>query len=177
MRSKRVCLSFIAVLLMFCCGCVRETTEGSTHEFKYELWVSVCAVLAGIGLTVFGWLNREGKGWRGWIVIALGVGVTLFLGPSLAISRIVVNDQGFVRGSGFFAKTSLQDVKYSDLSSIKLETRRGRRGRRTDYVICTRKDGTTAEFGVSDALERAAAPYILRGAAASGVQITDQTEH
>ena len=176
MQSKKLIVVLLAFLLMICTGCVREKTEGSTHEFTYELWVAVCAVLVGVGVTVFGWMNRFGKGWRGWVMVVAGVAITLVAGPSLALSRIVVNETGFLRSSGFFGKTSVQDVKYSDVRSIKLETRRGRRGRRTDYVVCTKKDGSTAEFGVGDALEQAAAPHILKGAVASGIQITDQTE-
>ena len=176
MSANKSWLALLVILLLACSGCVRETTEGSTHEFTYELWVAVVAALVGVAVAVGGFLFRAGRGWRGWILAAAGVMVALFMGPSLAMSRIAVNDKGFLRSSGIFGMTSVQDVKFSDIRSIKLETRRGRRGRRTDYMVCTKRDGSTAEFGMGDALEQSAAPLILRGAATSGIQIVDQTE-
>lgn len=175
MKMRRMQLVGLALLSMLLTGCVRETTNGSAREFAYELWVAALAVVTGIGIVAAGWYGK-GPSWRRWLVIVIGVLVAVLGAPSLLLSRIHVDENGFSRQSGILAMTTQQDVKYSDVRSMQLISRRSRRGRKTTYLVCTKKDGSSVEIGLGDALEQTAAPHILRGATQSGIHVVDQTD-
>jgi hypothetical protein len=97
----------------------------------------------------------------------------------MALDRVVVGEDGFTRRSGIWGLISNQNVKFADVSQIRLisEESRGRRGRRITkyYFMCDSPNGTTTKVPLGNKLMEAAGQLIVDRARAAGIAFVDQT--
>jgi hypothetical protein len=133
----------------------------------------------GLMAAPIGWKLRERSARWGWIMLIGGPIAALLIAPSIFLDRVSVNTEGFSRRSGFFGATAVQDVKFSELTGMRLraEAERGRRGRRVTryYLYCDQKNGESTKLPLGNDVCEAAIRQILTAATASGVAIADQT--
>ena len=117
---------------------MRETTEGATTTFRYELWVPICAFLGGLVAVPAGLVLRQKSTRYGWALIILGPLAAVFLAPSVFLDRVVVDDAGIHSRTGIWGMTAVHDLKIADVSAVKIvsetsSTRRG--GKKTNYFF------------------------------------------
>jgi hypothetical protein len=175
MNRRFTCLATIILLITWCSGCVRESTVGDHHIFRYEAWVPGVILLAGLVAAAAGWVLRKSNGRYGWILLILGPVAALGFAPSMFLDRVDVGPDGFSRHSGIWGMTSVQDVAFASVSNMQLETReeRGRRGRRVErqYLVCNLKSGEKVELPAANDVAREAIPEIARIADSKGIQM------
>ena len=168
-----------AILLLGLGGCVKEDVNGSTITVTNELWVPLASLVGGIAAAPAGWLLRKKSARFGWGLLIMSPLVVFGIVPSLYLDRAVVDDDHFSLRTGIWGMTAVHDVKFADLNRIRLisEESTGRRGRkRTDYyLLCERKDGTTAKVPLGNKVAETAAPRLIERAQALNVPIVDET--
>lgn len=147
--------------------------------FTYQFWVPLSVFLGGIVATGVGWFGRKSSSRFGWGLFAVGIIGTLVFAPSTLRDRAVVDDDGFSLRTGIWGLTAVHDVKFQDLKMVRItsEEVRGRRGsKRTNYyMMCERKDGTTAKVPINAKVAQAALPYFVEKASQRGIPIVDET--
>jgi len=172
-----VCLA--AFLLLGLSGCVREDVDGSTFTYSNELWVSLVTLLAGVAAAPAGWYLRKQSARFGWGLLILSPFIVVGMAPSLYLDRAVVDDTHFSLRTGFWGMTAVHDVNFADLSRVRLiaEESTGRRGSKHTnyYLLCERKDGTSAKVPIGNKVAETAAPRLIEGAKAQNVPIVDET--
>lgn len=177
-RSIRY-VGLAAFLLLGLNGCVREDVDGSTITVTNELWAPLVALVGGIGAAPAGWYLRKKSARFGWGLLILSPLVVFGIAPSLFLDRAVVDDTHFSLRTGIWGLTAVHEVKFADLSRIRLisEETTGRRGRkRTNYyLLCERKDGTSAKVPLGNQVAETAAPHLLERARALDIPIVDET--
>lgn len=168
-----------AFLLLGLGGCVREDVDGSTITVTNELWVPLVALLGGIAAAPAGWFLRQKSARFGWGLLIFCPIIVLGIAPSLFLDRAVVDDTHFSLRTGIWGLTAVHEVKFADLSRIRLisEETTGRRGRkRTNYyLLCERKDGTSAKVPLGNKVAETAAPHLVERAKALNVPVVDET--
>jgi hypothetical protein len=161
------------------CGCVREEVEGSTHVYRNELWVPFTVLLGGVAAAGVGWFLKKSSARYGWTLLILGPLAALLLAPSLFLDRGTVNDTGFVLRTGILGMTAVHDVKFDDLQMVRItrEESRGRRGsKRTNYyMVCERKDGSSAKVPLGNDVAEAAALRFLHVLDEREIPVINQT--
>jgi hypothetical protein len=179
MRSRTPRILLLSLLAITCTGCVRESTNGGSRIFQYALWVPGLILLGGLAAAAIGWTLRQKSGRFGWGFLIAGPVAALVFAPSMFLDRVTVDEAGFSRRSGLYGMTSVQDVKYSNVTEMRLITEegRGRRGRKTInyYLMCDHKNGSSTKVPLGNGVIEAATPVILRAAGALGIPIIDQT--
>lgn len=179
-RMSRRVHCFIAVMVLLTLGgCVHEKVDGSTQSFTYELWVPLSALVVGIVAAPAGWFLRKTSQRFGWGLLIIGPLAAIFLAPSLFRDRAVVDDSGFSLRTGIWGLTAVHEVRFEELQRVRIisEEVTGRRGsKRTEYfLLCERKDGTTAKVPVNNKVAQAAAPHFLKRVSDHGIPIADET--
>ena len=179
MLNRKPALCLIGVLLLFTCGCVSETTDGSSQTFTYELWVPISVLVGGIVAGFAGWFFRRSLGNFGWGLLILGPIVAIFFAPSLLQDRVVIDDSKLSMRSGIWGLTVVHEVQYDELKQVNIisEVVSGRRGRkRTNfYLQCLRNDGTTAKVPINNGVAETAAPHFLDRISELGILVVDKT--
>jgi MFS family permease len=167
-----------SLLLLCTAGCVREEVSGTTRTFTYELWVPASILVGGIVAAVAGWFLRQRGSW-GWILLIGGPIAAIFFAPSMFRDRTVLTDERLQVTTGIWGMTAAHDVAFADLTMIRqiAEESRGRRGRRRTnyYLVCERKDGTSAKLPLGNNLVEAAATPFMEAATARGIPYQDDT--
>ena len=173
------CAALPALLLLGVSGCVREDVNGSTITVTNELWAPFLALMGGVAAAPAGWFLRKKSNRIGWGLLIFSPILVVGIAPSLFLDRAVVDDTHFSLRTGIWGLTAVHDVKFADLSGIRLisEETTGRRGRkRTNYyLLCERKDGTSAKVPLANQVAETAAPYLIERAKALNVPIVDET--
>jgi hypothetical protein len=148
----------LVLLFVMLAGCVRESTNGDEHLYRYELWASGLVFLAGVIATPVGWP-----------IAALG------FAPSMFLDRVAVRPEGFSRHSGIWGMTAVQEVKFANIGHMQLAEveERGRRGRKVmrTYLLCDLKTGESARLPAGNEVVRAALPAIIESANKAGVMV------
>ena len=170
-------LLLVAVALLG--GCVRETTDGSARVFQNEWWVPLLTLVGGIAATVVGWLLRARFARYAWPMILVGPFIAIGLAPALFLDRAAVDDSGISVRVGLWAFSPPLEVKYDDLTQVRLikEESRGRRGRKNVnyFMLCEKKSGEPAKVPLANKVAEAAAPLFLEGVNQRGIPITNET--
>jgi hypothetical protein len=174
-RALRTMIFAIPALLL--AGCVQQTSNGSEITFRYELWVTLGVLLLGIVAVPAGWFLRKLSARFGWALLILGPIATLLIAPSMFGDRVVVDDEGFRVRVGIWSTTAVHDVKFDDLSMLKItaEVTRGRRKQTHLYFVCERKSGGAAKVPMNGELTKAAAHMIFERVHVRGIPIVDET--
>jgi hypothetical protein len=171
--NRMMCLFGLMLLFAMLAGCVRESTSGDEHVFRYELWLSGLVFLGGVIATPAGWMLRETTSRLGWGLLILGPIAALGFAPSLLLDRVVVRPDGFSRHSGIWGMTSVQEIQFGDVKQVRaaIEEERGRRGRRIEklYLYFDMKDASSVKMPVGNNVAEAAAPHIVENASALGI--------
>ena len=177
--NPRVLCGLSAMALLTLTGCVHEDIEGTTHTFTYEWWVPLSTVAGGLVASVGGWFLKDTIARLGWGMLIAGPLLIVLLAPSMFFDKAVVDETGMAINVGIWGSTSVHDVRYQDLQVIRIvmEESRGRRGRIDEnyYLVCTRKDGTSAKVPLGGAVAEEAALPFLEYADAAGVPIVNET--
>lgn len=168
-----------ALLLLGLGGCVKEDVNGSTITVSNELWVPLVTLVGGIVAAPAGWLLRKKSNRFGWGLLIMSPLVIFGFAPSLFLDRAVVDDTHFSLHTGIWGLTAVHEVKFADLSRIRLisEETTGRRGRKQTnyYLLCERKDGTSAKVPLGNKVAETAALHLIERAKALNVPIVDET--
>lgn len=135
MTSRAIRLLGLMLTLSLLVGCVRESTNGDTRIFSYELWASGLIFLGGLIAIPVGWMLRNSSRF-GWALLIMGPIAAFGFAPSMFMDYVDVSPSGFSRHSGIWGMTSVQDVKFADVGSIRatIEEERGRRGRKIEKL-------------------------------------------
>ncbi len=171
-------IGLVALATVALCGCVKQSQDGAATVFSYEWWAPVGLTLGGLAAAPVGWLLRDKSSYFGWGLLVVGVIGGLGVGPSMFADHITVDDQGFVSRTGLVGLATTHTIKFAELSRVRLtfEETRGRRGRKTTnyYLVCERKDGTSAKVPLSNSIAEKAAPMILQSIKDKNVPIVDE---
>ncbi len=179
MRRASFSYAFAALLLATASGCVRESSDGSSHAFSYQFWLPLIIMLGGIVAMPAGWFLRSVSGRLGFGLLILGPIGALGFAPSLFLESTKVDQDAFTVRSGIWGMTACHCVKYDDVRQVRIvaEQVRGRRGsKRTNYyLVCERKDGGTDKVGINNDVTESAAPHILQQMTDHNVPIVNET--
>jgi hypothetical protein len=165
-------LSFVLAGIAAISGCVKETTVGEQHVFTYELWVPVCALLAGIAALPAGWVLRKAWSRGGWTLLILGPLVAVFIAPAVYRDCVILDDRGFAVRTGFWG-TPPHEVSFENLRGVRVVDEKSySRGREHthDFFVCQMKDGRVAKVPVTDLCETAV-PQILKALEEHGIPV------
>jgi hypothetical protein len=163
---KRTTFLVLVGLLLACAsGCVEESVDGVNRVYTYPLWLPLTVFLGGMVGGVAGWMLRNSISRLAWALLIGGPIAAILFAPSLLRDRAVVGADSFSLRSGIWGLTAVHEVKFADLTSVRIvaEEVRGRRGsKRTNYyLVCERKDGTSAKVPLNNSVSEAAAPALL----------------
>lgn len=179
MNRKSCFYLIVTILLLPLCGCVDEAIDGSTQTFTYEWWVPLTVLFGGLVAAPAGWFLRNLSARIGWGLLIAGPIAAIFFAPSLFRDRVVVDDSRFSVRTGIWGFTAVHEVKYDDLKQVRItfEETRGRRGskRKNYYLVCERKDGSSAKVSVNNDVALAAAPAFLKKVSDRNIPIVDET--
>jgi hypothetical protein len=168
-----------AFLLLGLSGCVQEDVNGSTITFTYAFWVPLLTLLGGLVAAPAGWYLRSKSARFGWGLLIISPIVVAGIAPSLYLDRADIDDTHFSLRTGIWGMTAVHDVKFNDLSRVRLilEESTGRRGskRINYYLLCERKDGTSAKVPLGNKVAETAAPYLVARVKALNVPLVDET--
>jgi MFS family permease len=167
-----------SLLLLSVTGCVREEVSETTRTFTYGLWVPASLLVGGLAATVAGWFLRQSGRW-GWILMIGGPIAAIGFAPTMLLDRTVLDEQGIHVTSGIWGMTAKHDVAFADLANVRqiAEESRGRRGRKQTnfFLVCERKDGTSAKLPLGNNLVHAAGRHFLDMASSHGIPYQDDT--
>ena len=181
-RLKRLALvraGLLGLPLLLLTGCVHQTTVGDASTFGYDLWVPAAALVGGLLAAPLGWVLRQRSARLGWMLLIAGPLAAFGLAPSLFADRVILNPDHFAVHTGIWGMTSVHEVKFDNLQSMKLtsEVSTGRRGRKkTDYYFtCLMKSGETLKVPMSNAVTELAAMPIILEISKRGIPVEDGT--
>ena len=168
-----------SLVLLGLSGCVREEVDGSTITYSNELWVPLTALVGGIVAAPAGWFLRNKSSRLGWVLMILSPIVAFGIAPSLFLDRAVIDATHFSLRTGIWGLTAVHDVKFSELTLVRLisEESRGRRGSKHTnyYLVCERRDGTSAKVPLGNSVAEAAAPRLIDRARSLNISVVNQT--
>jgi hypothetical protein len=158
MRRRLIC-GFAGLCCVVLAGCYQKVEEKSGLTFTFQPWVPLLVALGGvialpIGIVLF---NRGQRFWG----VLLAVGGPLIAGgvaPGMYMDRVVVNQDGFYSRHGFWFSPKIHDIRYEDLSQVKLvvEESTGRRGKSYSYYFdCSFKSGKQERVPLGDIMREA----------------------
>ena len=162
-------LGLVLLVLVVAGGCVSETKAGDKTIFTYEWWVPLSVMVGGIVAAPAGWFLRESISRLSIGLMILGPLACIF-GLSLFTDRAEVDPTSYLVRVGIFGSASYSG-KIDDITQISFTTKRGRRGSRSHYMVCHKKDGDTDEIAMGNSISKKALPLILEYASAKGVPI------
>jgi hypothetical protein len=169
---------FLSVLLLGLSGCVTQSQDGSSAVYAYEWWVTALWVVVGIAVGPIGWKLRGGR--YGWALLIACPVFVLGVAPTMWLTSVRVNDDGFQVHNGIWGATANSDVKFADVSGVRLtsETTRSRRGgKRTNYFLnFDRRSGQSEKVSIGNDVLEAGGLDILERLAKRGITVIDQSQ-
>lgn len=161
-----------------CClalaGCYRKVSEGGSLTLSLQPWVPLLVAIAGVVLVPVGvvLLTRRQLLW-GIALPVVGLLMAIAIAPGMYLDRVVVNEEGFTSRHGFWWSPSVHDIRYKDLSVVRVvvEERTTRRGKSYSYSFdCSFKSGREERVPLGDVM-REALPEIAQQFRAHGVPV------
>lgn len=178
-RGLRYKLLLIGCFLTLLAGCTRQTQSGDTTTIKFETWVPVSVIFAGIAAFAAGLFLRTRNGRFGWVLLILGPLAAILMGPGMFNDKVTVNPRHFTLQVGFWFAPNIHDVTYADIGNIKIimEETRGARGRRNKsyYLLCHMKSGADKKVPMGELMKSGGAEQVIEQAQKLGIAVTDDT--
>jgi hypothetical protein len=172
-------IGLVAFVVLGFSGCVREDVAGSTVTCTNELWVPLVTLLVGVVAGPAGWYLRQKSGRLGWGLMILSPIVVFGFVPSLFMDKAVVDDNHFSVRTGIWGMTAVHDVTFNELSRVRAigEERTGKYGRKSTsyFLLCERKDGTSAKVPLGNKVVEAAAVHFVERVHALKIPLQDET--
>jgi hypothetical protein len=176
-RDRGVLAAAAVGMLLLAGGCVDRSVSGDTITYDYSWWVPVVVLLSAAvalpaGLALRGRSRRAGVGL---LVLAPVLGIIVF--PAMILDKVKVDSDHFETHYGIWFAPSTHNVRFDDLSELRLVTyqERTRRGGRTtkQKFVCVHKSDAPQDTVHLGTLVKQAAPEILKRAAEHGVALTE----
>jgi hypothetical protein len=182
-RVKRHALMAASVLLA-ATGCYEHAVSEGQSVYTFAPWVVALTIVAGLLLTVLGWLLRRGRsitsdrGLLGSLLMGLaGPLALLVLASSLCRDRVTVNDHEAQVATGFWCAQTTRSIQFDDLAELKLVFKRSENARNPGRVdrelVCVGKDARVRIVPVGDLLGMAV-EEVIQKAQARGVNVSRQ---
>jgi hypothetical protein len=170
--------AWLALLAVFClAGCTRTVVDGDTETVRFEYWVSLSVMLAGIVGVVGGWFLMQVSMRIGIVGMILGGLAILLLGPGLMLDYARATPQEFEMRTGFWFSPTHVKVRFQDMSNVTLTKKvTGGRRRSTSYTLeCQLKTGDTVRVPVSDLMKNGGLEIFVERCAENQIPIVDLT--
>lgn len=151
---------FVGICCLCLAGCYRREMDNNGLVFSFQTWVPILVGLAGLvalpaGILMFA---KEQRFW-GAILAVGGPVIAVGVAPGMFLDRVVVNDQGFYSRHGFWFNPTIHDIRYHDLSLVRLvvEERPARGGGKnySYYFDCSFKNGQQERVPLGDIMREA----------------------
>lgn len=169
-------IALVCLCLLFLAGCVEKSTDGADTIYNYEMSLPALVFLGGLVAVPIGWKIRGTR--FGWVFLVGGPIAALGIAPSLFLTKVTVNDEGFRVANGIWGATATHEIDYSSVRSVRLtaEESRGRRGRKsTSYYLIFSTSAGEQKVSVNNDVVEEAAVDILSRLAQRGVLLQDLT--
>ena len=165
------------VLLLCATGCIDRDVSGDQTTYDYAWWVPATLLLVSVVAFPAGLFLRRHSGRMGIGLMILSPILAVLIFPATILDKVKVDSQHFETHYGFWFSPSKHNVRFDDLSEMRLvtyETRTRRGGRRQKQkLVCVHKSPAPQDTVELGTLVKEAAPEILRRAAERGVAITE----
>lgn len=177
MTRTRSMLWIVGLVALSTAGCTQESSQGAATVFNYQWWVSPVAILVGVGVAVWGWMQRA-TGWRAYMTLAVGVLATVTFCPFGWFDKVSIDNEHFEARWGFWCFPSTHKIAFNDVNGVTLTAKKStsRRGRRTSYsLVFQLKSGAPVEVATGNSLMDAASEKLVATLQAKGITILDTT--
>ncbi len=167
-------LSLVAASLCLITGCIDRSTSGNSVIYTFSLWILGAIVLGGLALIGI-CLTVKKKGWKTYVLMAVGLLVIVVGVPMMRSDRLEVDEQGFKSRHGLPWNPVEHNIRFDSLQEIRIqvtEKRVEQLGTTTESyaLFCLSKSGSSEEVPVGD-LMKAALRQILDNARKKGVRL------
>jgi hypothetical protein len=157
--GRRAFQAVAALGLFALAGCTQRVEQNGDVVHSYETWVPIAIGVGGLLAVPVGVLMfRKGKKFWGILVAVLGPLASVGLAPGMAEDSVTVNNEHFVSTHGFWWDRQKHDVRFDDLTSIKVfvEEKQGRRGKTYSYYFdCSYRNKPTERVPLGDLMKEA----------------------
>ena len=158
--------------LVYCLltGCYEHVSRGKESTYQAVWWLGPVIAVGGILGIPIGWCLRKGK-LRSFLLIMSPI-LLLLVAPAMYSDRVVIDDEHFEAGFGFWFNPSVHNVRFDDLREIRYVTDSG--WRRTKRELhCLTNAGHILVVPAGDLVIHTV-PEILARAKARGVRVVRQ---
>jgi hypothetical protein len=168
----------LGILLMGLSGCVKQTQEGNTQVFTYELWAPMIIFSLGFFFALpAGWLLLGIIKRLGWALMIIGPVASLIFAPSMLLDRATVDDQKFTLRTGIWGLNSEYVVNFGEIEKARFTVEKSYSRRRTythHYLWCDKYSGSSVKISLDNPLVEAAKPYFLKKISNRGISVVDE---
>lgn len=168
---------WLIVVLLSLGGCVNEKHDGDKTTFKFSLWVPLAVTTGGIVATAMGAGVRKLNKRLGYVLLIGGPAALFVAAPGMFLDRVDIDRNELFVKTGFWFSSNQQRVDLRQVTKMEIvaETRRTRRGSRTDYkLVFHRRDGGNQTVSAGDLLKESL-PKLASVAGEQGIEIVDRT--
>jgi hypothetical protein len=165
----------IGLVCLLLSGCYKETVTGDVTTITYAWWVTLLALVCGVGAIAVGWAIRENEELERlcWGLIGGGSLLLLIVVPITFRNKVAVDPQHVASTSGFWFFGSSNDIKFVDIHRMELHSKASRRSI-SYYLLCFKRQGGKVEVPVGD-LVKPVLPQIIAMAVTNNVEFVDKT--
>jgi hypothetical protein len=98
----------------------------NSHTLTFSFWVCLFPWAVALVLIAFGIRSFVRRGFLRWWLVVGGALVAFFLGPTLFMDRIVVDDQGITHTTGFWFAPTVKGFDFAEIDGVRIRTERVR---------------------------------------------------
>ncbi|MFO0945846.1 MAG: hypothetical protein U1D30_07870 [Planctomycetota bacterium] len=167
---------FLPVGLLACtlAGCYERVMDGDEAVYKFSLWIPIAVMLGSAIAFPVGWAVRSTSQRFGWGLMIASPVLLFVISPGLFLNRVTVDKDHFTCERGFWFSPAQDDIRFDELSDIRLVEKSGRRGRKSYELHCRKKDGQVTVVPLGDLIQNAW-PEIAERAHERNITLIDGT--
>jgi hypothetical protein len=128
----------------------------SIQVFQFPSWIGFTVILVGLGfIALAAWMKSNDSAWKKVLIFGfIGLLAAGGIGPGVLLDRVILTKTQVTQRTGFWFAPNVRTFVISEMASVNVELRSGRKGRNKEIWLITMKSGDQIDFDPSDLWDR-----------------------